>query len=256
MNEMNEIEMASRKPTEIPLDEQQSSTKRPEKMLTSSVPPLITQLETKVLTVKPIDTSANSVPIGCITFAMNIVLYGFYMVNFYQFNPILMAELFLVGGLGGITAGSLEFFKGRSSFLVSFFYCYGFWSLNVFTIAYFNLDKWIGVGEDGDSLAAFTFFWLLASGMIFFGSFRTNVVFIICTGCMFIMFFLEVIYHSVDKLGVRKAAGVFGIIGGVCGLYIGMGQILAQEFNREIFPMWKLSENGFDVWNNKERLQQ
>ena len=253
---MQEIEMASRKPTEIPLDEQQSTTKRPEKILAASVPPLITQIETKVLNVKAIDTSANSVPIGSITFAMNIILYGFYLVDFYKFNPILLTELLFVGGIGGITAGSLEFFKGRSSFLVSFFYCYGFWSLNVFTIAFFNLDNWIGTKEDSDSLVAFTFFWLIVSGMIFIGSFRSNVVFVICSGAMFVMFLLSVVYHGVEKLGVRKASGVFGIIGGVCGLYIGMGQILAQEFNREIFPMWKLSENGFDVWNNKEKRQE
>lgn len=250
------VPITSRIPTENVYDSQQASPKRPVKSLISSIAPISVPIETKIINVKPVDTSANVLPFGCITFAMNIVLYSCYLVNFYQFNPILLTELLMVGGVGGITSGTLELIKGRSAFLPSFFYCYGFWSLTVFSIAFFNLDKWITVVEDNDSLLAFTFFWLIISGMIFFGSFRTNVVFVVCSGAMFVMMLLLVVYYGVDKLGVRQTAGVFGIIAGCCGFYIGMGHLLADEFHKEYLPMGVLGENGFDVYTSAKMQQE
>lgn len=250
------VPINSRIPSENVYDSQQVSPNLPIKSLISSIAPISAPIEAKIINVKPVDTSADVLPFGCISFAMNIVLYSCYLVNFYQFNPMLLTELLMVGGVGGITSGTLELIKGRSSFLPSFFFCFGFWSLTVFTVAFFNLDQWITTVEDNDSLLAFTFFWLIISGMIFFGSFRTNVLFVVCSGAMFMMMLLLVVYYGVDKLGVRQTAGVFGIIAGCCGLYIGMGHILSNEFQKEYLPMWKLGENGFDVYSSAKTQQQ
>ena len=93
--------------------------------------------ENSLISVQYKENYANSIPIGAFTFGMTFLVFGFFLSNLYKFDALVLTELFIVGGIGQITAGIMEFVKGRS-FTASFYLIFGMFSITTFGLYFFD----------------------------------------------------------------------------------------------------------------------
>ena len=95
---------------------------------------LFEKLGREMLVCNRLDFYGNSVILGSFCFAIKFIVYGFYRCKVYKVNDtFLWAVVLLFGGIGQVTAGFLEYIKGRTYptalYLTVGFYClchYGF----------------------------------------------------------------------------------------------------------------------------------
>ena len=77
-----------------------------------------------------LDFYGNSIILGAICNALAFIIYGFYRCKVYRVNDtFLWSVILLFGGLGQITAGFLEYCKGRA-FPCTLYLCLGFYCLS------------------------------------------------------------------------------------------------------------------------------
>lgn len=255
--ETKEIEMVDQK---VINQEESTTVRRPDTFYSQNgASELFSHLDNVTLKIKPQDTYANAIPIGSISFGMNMILFGLCLCKAYELNSLVVTELLLVGGVGQITAGIFEFIKGRS-YVTSVYITYGFYCLTHMSIIAIKEYEWV-VPEDemklNESLAAYYFFWMLISISMIICSFKSNLFFTIKTATITVMYLLLIIGYGCPSDGARKAGGAFGIISGVAGIYIGVGQMVNEGFNKDIFPMIPyVSNNGIDIFGGNKIITQ
>ena len=78
-----------------------------------------------------LDFFGNSIILGAICNAIAFIIYGFYRCKVYRVNDtFLWSTILLFGGLGQITAGFLEYYKGRT-FPCTLYLCLGFYIVSL-----------------------------------------------------------------------------------------------------------------------------
>ena len=206
---------------------------------------LINFLENNLISVHYKENYANSIPIGAFTFGMTFLVFGFFLSNLYKFDALVLTQLFIVGGIGQITAGVMEFVKGRS-FPATFYLIFGMFSITTFGLYFF--DKYnLVANNDHKDLTSYYLFWLLVATGLIFCSFKSNVMYTINIGLVIIMFLLECIGQGVESSKTIKVGGGFCIAAGFVSLYIGFGQLANESFNKNLFPMFPyVNDNGID----------
>ena len=112
-----------------------------------------------------LDFFGNSIILGAICNALAFIIYGFYRCKVYRVNDtFLWSVILLFGGLGQITAGFLEYCKGRT-FPCTLYLCLGFYCLTHY--AYYVLPPHFYINDntsmyytyDDNSMAAFYAGW-------------------------------------------------------------------------------------------------
>ena len=204
--------------------------------------------QNNLISVQYKENYANSIPIGAFTFGMTFLVFGFFLSNLYKFDALVLTELFIVGGIGQITAGIMEFVKGRS-FTASFYLIFGMFSITTFGLYFF--DKYnLVANNDHKDLTAYYLFWLLVAFGFIFCSFKSNWMYTINIGLIIMMFLLECIGEGVKSKGTIKVGGGFCIAAGFVSLYIGFGQLANESLNKKIFPMIPyVNDNGIDKFD-------
>lgn len=253
--ETKEIEMVEQKVTNT---EENTTVRRPDTFYSQNgASELFNHLDNVTLKIKPQDTYANAIPIGSISYGMNMVILGLYLCNAYELNSLVVTELLLVGGIAQITAGIFEFIKGRS-YVTSVYFTYGFYCLTHMSVIAILKYGWVKLSTETkvyESLAAYYFFWMLISISMIICSFKSNLFFTIKTVGITIMYFLLIFGYGCPSEGARKAGGAFGIISGVAGIYIGAGQMVNEGFNKALFPMFPyVSNNGIDIFGENKNV--
>ena len=201
--------------------------------------------ENSLISVQYKENYANSIPTGAFTFGMTFLVFGFFLSNLYKFDALVLTELFIVGGIGQITAGIMEFVKGRS-FTASFYLIFGMYSITTFGLYFF--DKYnLVANNDHKDLTSYYLFWLLIATGFIFCSFKSNVMYSVNIGLIIIMFLLECIGEGVESSDTIKVGGGFCIAAGFVSLYIGFGQLANDSFNKNLFPMFPyVIDNAID----------
>ena len=188
--------------------------------------------------------------------ALAFIIYGFYRCKVYRVNDtFLWSVILLFGGLGQITAGFLEYCKGRS-FTTTLYLCLGFYCLSHY--AYYvmqphfeiNRNSTIYYTYDNGSLAAFYAAWCLVAFALLLGSITTNFLYILQIAMCFGFFLIRAVGEGCNSLGTkRNAAGILEAISGFFSLLIGISQILNNEtFYNLCFPTCPMSpDNEIDI---------
>ena len=203
-----------------------------------------------------LDFYGNSIILGAICNALAFIIYGFYSCKVYTVNDtFLWSVILLFGGLGQITAGFLEYCKGRS-FPCTLYLCLGFYCLSHY--AYYviqphfniNYNRYMYYTYDQKSLAAFFAGWTFIAFALVLASVRSNILYILqCLTC-FAFFLLRAIGEGSGSLGTRRnAAGILEAISGFFSLLIGLSQIINNETcYRMCFPTCPMSpDNEIDM---------
>ena len=203
-----------------------------------------------------LDFFGNSIILGAICNALAFIIYGFYRCKIYKVNDtFLWSVILLFGGLGQITAGFLEYCKGRS-FPCTVYLCLGFYCLSHY--AYYviqphfdiNYNSYMYYTYDTASIAVYYAGWTFIAFGLLLGSIRSNVLYILQLSTCFAFFLLRAIGEGCGSIGAKRyAAGILEAISGFISLYIGFSQIINNETcYRMCFPTCPLSpDNEIDL---------
>jgi len=203
-----------------------------------------------------LDFYGNSIILGAICNALAFIIYGFYRCRIYKVNDtFLWAVILLFGGLGQITAGFLEYCKGRT-FPCTLYICLGFYCLSHY--AYYVIQPHFNINYntsmyytyDTKSMTAFYAGWTFIAFALLLGSVRSNILYILQLATCFAFFLLRAIGEGSGSLGTkRNAAGILQAISGFLSLLIGISQILNNETcYRMCFPTCPMSpDNEIDM---------
>ncbi|KAG6904736.1 hypothetical protein DXG01_007555 [Tephrocybe rancida] len=83
--------------------------------------------------------------------------------------------------------------------------------------------------ELANALGLYLIVWLMVTVMLIFPVARRNLAFTVLSSVLAITFLMLAIAQFTGSEQVTKAGGVFGIITGLIGFYIGVSEIMAAE---------------------------
>ena len=219
---------------------------------------LLNRFGQDILTWHQLDYYGNAIPLGSFCYAIAFIIYGFYRCKVYKVNDtFLWSVILLFGGIGQITAGFLEWCKGRT-FPTALYLTYGFYCLSHY--ASYIIPPWFRIHNNmsllynytEDSICAFYSGWLVITFAILLSSVRTNLLFILQCLAAFVFFLLRAIGEGCGSLGTKRhAAGILQAISGFFSLLVCFSQLINNEtFHRPCFPTCPMSPyNEVDVMN-------
>ena len=213
---------------------------------------LLGKFGSDVLTWHQIDYYANAIPLGSFCYAIAFIIYGFYRCKVYRVNDtFLWSVILLFGGIGQVTAGFLEWCKGRA-FPTALYLTYGFYCLSHY--ASYIIPPWFRIHNNmsliynftEDSICAFYSAWVVLAFGILLASVRTNLLFILQCLTGFCFFLLRAIGEGCGSLGTKRhAAGILQAISGFFSLLICFAQIINNEtYYRQVIPTCPCENNN------------
>ena len=199
-----------------------------------------------------LDFYGNSIILGAMSNALAFIIYGFYRCKVYRVNDtFLWSVILLFGGIGQITSGFLEYYKGRS-FTCTLYLCLGFYCLSHYS--YYVLEPHFIINQnnymyytyESGSMAAFYGGWTFIAFALLIGSVKSNLLYILQIATCFAFFLVRTIGEGFDAIGARRhGSGVLQAISGFISLYIGFTQIINNETsNRMILPTCPMSPSN------------
>ena len=194
-----------------------------------------------VIMVNRLDYYGNAIPLGAFCNAIAFILYGFHRTKVFEnTDTFLWGIILLFGGLGQVTAGLLEFIKGRT-FTTTLYLSYGFYCLSHYSFFimpmkfyYYNV---LGINFNEPSLCAFYGAWMMISLPITISSIRTNLFFVLQCLATTAFFVLRCFGEGFLRYGLmRYSAGILQAIAGFISLYICINQLINEAFRFQLLP--------------------
>lgn len=172
---------------------------------------------------------ANQGPLGLLAFGMTTILLNLKNAGIIPMSVVIIAMGFAVGGLAQIIAGILEFKKGNT-FGGTAFTAYGlfWWSLVII---------FKDGGVDPLSLGFYLLLWGIFTFFMFIGTLKHNRITQIVFGSLALLFILLALGDFTGLAIITKIAGYLGIFCGLSAMYSSVGQIINEEFKKEVFKL-------------------
>ncbi len=177
---------------------------------------------------------ANPGPLGLLGFGMTTVLLNLHNANIIPLSVVIVSMGFALGGLAQIIAGIFELKQGNT-FAGTAFTAYGcFWWSLIFI--------WLNPGDkvaasDTKSMGFYLLLWGIFTLFMYIGTLKhnraTQFVFLSLT----VLFFGLAAGDFTEISAITTASGIVGIICGASAIYNAVGQVLKEEFGREILPL-------------------
>jgi uncharacterized protein len=180
-------------------------------------------------------TPANPAPLGFIAVGLAIVFYGFYLAGFYGLNSMILTLGLIYGGITLLIVSAMEFKNGNTFGTVAFG-LYGIYWISDILILIFAKLGW-GTAADANSIAIFYLIWGLFTVGIFIGTLKLSRIIQFFFLTLAILFFLLTASVLTGNLTITLIAGYEGIICGASGVYIGLGEVLNDLYNRKVLPV-------------------
>lgn len=178
---------------------------------------------------------ANTSPLGTIGFGMATVMLNLANAGVYEINGMVLGLSFFHGGFGQLISGIFEIKKGNTFGATTFLSSTCFWfSFVTMWLCPFSL----GCKETSDiSLAVFNLFWGIFTAAMTVAVMKNGHL---ANKMMFIVLSLNFFLISIGLFSnvgiVVKIGGVFGVISGIFGIYIGCADAINTEFNHYLLP--------------------
>lgn len=176
--------------------------------------------------------TANPAPLGLLGFGMTTVLLNLHNSGIIPLSIVIIAMGIALGGLAQIIAGIMEF-KAGNTFGATAFSAYGvFWWSLVFILVLPVSSK-----ADGKSMGFYLLLWAIFTAGMFIGTLKHNKITQIVFGSLAILFLLLAIADFTESHLIKVIAGYEGIFCGAAAIYSAMGQIINNEFKRDIIKL-------------------
>ena len=202
---------------------------------------LVKRLGYSLIIVNRLDYYGNAIPLGAFCNSIAFILYGFQRCTvFREKDSFLWGIILLFGGLGQVTAGLLEFVKGRSFtsmiYLTYGFYCFSHFFLYIIPLKFGNYNIF-GINFDERSLCGFYGAWMIISFPITISSIRTNLFYVLQCLATTAFFVLRCFGEGYFRYALmRHSAGILQVIAGFISLYICINQLINEAFRFQLLP--------------------
>ena len=179
---------------------------------------------------------ANPGPLGLLGFGMTTVLLNLHNAGLLPLSVVIVAMGIALGGLAQIIAGIRELCQGNT-FGGTAFTAYGlfWWSLviiwwNPFAAAGIEVASKVAMGY-------YLLLWGLFTAFMFVGTLKHNRATQVVFGSLTILFALLALGDFTGNHTITIIAGFEGIFCGLSAIYSAMGQIVNNEFGKNIIPL-------------------
>lgn len=175
---------------------------------------------------------ANPAPLGLLGFGMTTVLLNLHNANIIPLSIVIVAMGLALGGLAQIIAGIMEY-KVGNTFGATAFTAYGcFWWSLVFI--------WVlpvSQSADAISMGFYLLLWGIFTFGMFIGTLRHNRATQVVFGSLTILFLLLAIGDFTGNHTITMIAGYEGIFCGLSAIYNSLGQIINNEYKKEVVKL-------------------
>jgi len=177
-------------------------------------------------------TIANPGPLGLLGFGMTTILLNLHNAEIMPLSIVIVAMGLAMGGLAQIIAGIMEF-KAGNTFGATAFTAYGcfWWSLVIIWVLP------VSNAADPFSMGAYLLLWGIFTTGMFIGTLKHNTISKLVFASLAILFFLLAIGDFTGNHAITQFAGYEGIVCGAFAVYSCIGQIVNNEFGKEIFKL-------------------
>lgn len=177
-------------------------------------------------------TTANPAPLGLLGFGMTTVLLNLHNSGIIPLSIVIVAMGLALGGLAQIIAGIMEFRAGNT-FGATAFTAYGafWWSLVMIWV--------LPVSNPADdiSMGFYLLLWCVFTFGMFIGTLKHNMASRVVFGSLTLLFLLLSVADFTGNHSIKVAAGYVGIFCGLSAIYNSLGQIINNEFKREVIKL-------------------
>lgn len=174
---------------------------------------------------------ANPGPLGLFAFGMTTVLLALHNLGFFAIDSVILSMGLFYGGIAQIAAGLVEYRRGHV-FTATAFTSYGSFWLTFVLIK--NGAKGVA---DPAAMGSYFIIWGVFTLIFFIGTLRKGraVRFVFLT--LMLLFFVVGANAFMVNAWMGYIAGVIGIVCGAAAVYTAAGELLNEEFGREVLNL-------------------
>ena len=181
----------------------------------------------------------NPAPLGLLCFGMTTLALMYVEMGWVEadFEVVVAGLAIALGGFGQILVGIFELIKG-SSFSFAVFECYGaFWVAwaNVF-VKKRDLESTFGDTSHSDGSTFYFAQWGILTSCFCAIAWRKNMALIVTLALLATTFFLLAIATQTDLDEWRKCAGYVGALTAVSAFYMGVAELVNEEYGQHVLP--------------------
>jgi succinate-acetate transporter protein len=181
------------------------------------------------------DTTANPAPLGLMGFGMTTVLLNLHNAGLFGLSTMILSMGVFYGGIAQIIAGILEWKKGNT-FGTTAFTSYGLFWLSLVGLI---IAPKMGLGDapDNSAMVAYLFIWGVFTAVMFIGTLKLNKALQFVFASLAILFFLLALGDLTNNAGIKRFAGLEGIICGLSAVYTALAQVLNEVYGKVVAPL-------------------
>jgi succinate-acetate transporter protein len=181
------------------------------------------------------DNSANPAPLGLFGFGMTTVLLNLHNAGIYEMNAMILAMGLFYGGIAQLIAGIMESRK-NNTFGMTAFISYGSFWLTLVALIVFPKLGWIPA-TSGKGMVFYLMVWGIFTALLFLGTLKISRALQFVFATLAILFFLLAAGDATENPGLKKFAGIEGIVCGVSAIYTGIAVLLNELYGKSVLPL-------------------
>ena len=178
---------------------------------------------------------ANPAPLGLFGFGVTTILLSLHNAGIIELSMVILAVAVCLGGIAQAIAGIFEMVF-KNTFGATAFISFGFFWIS---LAMIWLLPTIGIVQAADPVS--TGFYLLIFGcftsFMFISALKHVKILQLLFGVVSILFFLLAIYDFTGLVILRTIGGYLGIFLGATAVYACIGQIINNDWEKDIFKL-------------------
>jgi len=176
--------------------------------------------------------TANPTALGLFSFGMTTLLLNLHNIGLFGFDLTIMAMGLCFGGVAQVIAGIMDF-KRNSMFGATAFTAFGFFWISLIMI---KIDVFETPVDDA-ALGAYLAIWGIMAFIMLLGILKAGWSLKLVFMTVVPLFFVLAAGTIMGNPDVVKVAGVIGIICGSLAIYTAGGEILKEQYGKEIVPL-------------------
>ena len=177
---------------------------------------------------------ANPEPLGLLGCGMTTILMNMHNAGFFPFSSMMLGMGLLFGGLTQIAAGALEYRRGNTFGMTTFF-AYGvFWISLMLAIV---LPEW-GLARPTVPayMGVYLGLWGIFTAVMFLGTRGGSPVLQFLFASLASLYFLLAIRDVADSQTAGFLGGLVGVACGCSAFYLAMAEALEEQTGKKILP--------------------
>jgi len=188
-----------------------------------------------VFNMTPGNIFANPAPLGLFGFGITSILLSLHNAGITELSMVILAAAICLGGIAQIIAGIFEM-KFQNTFGATVFVSFGFFWISMVMI-------WLlpGIGEiqpaDPISMGFYLFIFGCFTSLMFVSSLKHTKILQILFALVSILFFLLAIADFTGIAIIKLIGGYLGILLGAAAIYGCIGQIINNDWEKDIFKL-------------------